>query len=322
MKDRHYFDSLSYSWNFVKSHKLFWGFGLLAAMLGQMGVMDFLTKIAKLGADDVTVKWLLLPGFLRGSELFNFAGLTASQGVITVIAFLLVIAIFGFIIFAALSSQGALIHAVAQNIRGVKDPSPAKAWQAGVGHAGRLFWINFLRKLIILIGGIAVSFMLLWSAIDLSIWTLILAIVVFVIAALLGMLATIVGIYAGGYVVVEEYSFKQSMSAAWKLFVSHWLVSLEIGLLILIMEFLLVFIAIWGVAIAFLPGVLIWIVSVVTLSPELWVAGMTVSMVLSTAFIILLGAVFTIFTTGVWTTLFMRMHKEGIGSRILQAFKK
>ncbi|MCB9798700.1 hypothetical protein H6758_03165 [Candidatus Nomurabacteria bacterium] len=322
MKDRHYFDSIKFSWEFVKTHKLFWGFGLLAAMLGQMGVMEFLTKIIKLGSDDVTVKWLFLPAFIRNSHVFAMGDFSASMNAITIIALLLVLAIFGFLLFAALSSQGALIHAVAQNVRGVKEPNVARAWHAGVGHAGRLFWINLFRKAIVLLAGMAVSFMLLWCALELTAINLILTILVFVVAALLGMMATILGIYAGGYVVVEELSFGQSLVAAWKLFASHWLVSIEIGLLILILEFLMVFLAIWGVAMMFLPGVLIWTVSVLTLSSTLWVAGMTVSMVLSTVYVIILGAVFTIFTTGVWTTLFMKMHKEGIASRIMRAFGK
>jgi len=322
MDERHYFNSLKASWHFVWRHKVLWAFGLLAATLGQMGVVDFLVKIAKVGTDDVSIKWLLFPSFLRSGNYGDTLFASFQSGLISVILITLLVALFGFILFAALSSQGAIIHSFAQLMRGKDDVDASTAWHAGVGHAGRLFVLNLVKKIVILLSGALVSILVLVNVVDFSALNFVLFLFGFLLACLLGLLSTILTIYAAGYVVIEEQGLKDALKNAWRLFLKHWLVSLEIGVVILCCEILVILVAIWGIAILFLPGVFIWILSLFTFSSTLWIAGSTVSIILSTIFVMILGAIFTVFATGVWTYLFMKMHQEGIVSRVMSVFHR
>jgi len=167
-----------------------------------------------------------------------------------------------------------------------------------------------------------VSILVLVNVVDFSVLNFILFLLGFLLACLVGLFATVLTIYAAGYVVVEEHGLKDAIENAWRLFIKHWLVSLEIGVVVLCCEILLIFVAIWGIALLFLPGVLIWLLSLFTFSSTMWIAGSTISIILSTIFVMVLGSIFTVFTTGVWTYLFMKMHQEGILSRIISVFHR
>jgi len=118
-------------------------------------------------------------------------------------------------------------------------------------------------------------------------------------------------------VVVEEYPLLPAIGAAWKLLVGHWLVSIEVGLLIILSNIILALATLLGFAVFFFPAMLVWFVAIVTGSQALLAAGFVFAIIFFTAYLLWLGAMFTVFTTSVWTYLFMKMHKHGIPSRLV-----
>jgi hypothetical protein len=315
-----YREALSASFLFSWKQKKLWVFGLLAAMLGQMGMAEFIVKVLKIGSTNSTAKILLFPTFVRSGDWNLFVPVDVKIWAITL--GLLLFGIFVFLVFAAVSSQGAIIHSVAKSVKKNKLPKMGESWHIGVHHAGRLFFINMIKKITLFIASLLIGISIFALVINFSFISFFLYLVLFVVAAIISLSVTIISIYAAGYVVVEQYKFVEAVQSAWKLFTSHWLVSIEVGIIVLFAEIAMVIFAIWGVAILFLPTMIIWFMSVLSLNSALWIAGTTIATILSSIFVMLLGSFFTVFTTSVWTYLFMKMHKVGIVSTIAHTFRK
>jgi hypothetical protein len=140
---------------------------------------------------------------------------------------------------------------------------------------------------------------------------------VFILAVVAGLVLSFLTIYAAGYIVVEEYSFLEAMHAAWDLFRSHWLVSLEVGLVVMLVNVAAVAIALIGVFVLFIPSLLFWFFAVVSTNYLMYVIALLFGLLLCTVFIILLGAAISAYTITVWTYIFMKMHRVGVVSRVV-----
>ena len=140
--------------------------------------------------------------------------------------------------------------------------------------------------------------------------------IIFVLLSIIGMIMSFWVIYAAGYVVVEEYTFIKSLKAAWKLFLSHKLVSLEVGVILLACNVVLAAFVAGGLVLTVLEGILFWLVFNAMGVPGLFVIGTVLLAGIFFLFIMFAQSIFTVFTTTTWTYLFMKMHKKGIRSRL------
>lgn len=320
MHEPTYRQAISHSWKLAWHHKSLWFFGFLAALLGQMGITEILGKIS-FPSTDLMLKshgyfWTILKGLPNAS-------LSLSGWVWLGWLFLIVFAL-GFILVAlAVIAQGALVHASAQWAKNEKLPDAEKSWHAGAVHFWRLLFLNILRKVVI---ALLVCFVC-WSVWQSVIYAetvgrLLLVLLSFVITALLGMLVSFLCVYTAGYIVVENYPLSWALPAAWRMFYKHWLVSFEVGLIILCLNFLLSLVAMLGLLVLLIPTFLTWLVTMLAGNSVLWFLGSVISPFLFVIFVIWLGSVFTVFSTSVWTYLFMKMHKVGLVSRIVHIFRK
>ena len=135
--------------------------------------------------------------------------------------------------------------------------------------------------------------------------------------AFAGLLITFLTTYAAGYVVVENYPLLMSIREAWRLFCEHWLVSIEVGIILLFFQVLVGLLAFAGVIFFIFPIFLLWNLAIVTVNPFFFLLGVGVGLLAFAAFLLLLAGVFSIFSTSTWTYLFMHMHHRGVPSRIL-----
>jgi len=323
MHEPTYRQALSHSWKLAWHHKLIWIFGLFAAFLGQMGLLELLGSVsmhassssATLGLGNLTWIKMLCAGELRVSLPIT--------GWVWLVWLLVMFLGFGiFLIFVSVSSQGALIHASAQWAKKDTLPDTDKSWHAGVQHFWPLFFINVFKKCFICALGMAVS----WGAVNALIgtvtgWDLALFLLLFILAALVGMVLSFLVVYVAGFVVVEKYPLSWAIPAAWKMFIKHWLVSVEVGVIILVLNVLVSAVALIGFIVFLVPTLITWFIASVISNGILWMAGLVIGCSLFVLFIIFLGSVFTVFTTSVWTYLFMKMHRVGIVSKILHVFK-
>ena len=195
-----------------------------------------------------------------------------------------------FLIFVSVSSQGALIHASAQWAKKDSLPDTDKSWHVGVQHFWPLFFVNVFKKLFICALGLAVS----WGAVNALIgnvtaWDLVLFLLLFVLAALVGMVLSFLVVYVACYVVVEKYPLSWAIASAWKMFIKHWLVSVEVGAIILVLNVVVGIIALLGFFIFFLPTLITWFIAILGASSALWIIGLVIGALLFVLFYYFFG---------------------------------
>lgn len=322
MKKPLYRKALSHSWGLAWKHVWLWPLGLFAALLGQMGIVDFFAKLwISSSGSGFGSEWLLLPHFF---ELFSQAGAGFPVGTWGWLAFLAVVFLgFGALfLFVSVVSQGALVHITSKSMRRKKLPDVGPSWHAGVSHFWRIFGVHVLKKIVIAIVAVWVGFSTInmiggFSAIDVFTFF-----VMFILASFIGIVVSFMSIYAVGYIVVEEHTFLQSVKSAWWLFVTHWMVSIEVGFIIFILNILLGLVLLTTVFLFLIPAFITYFFAVLIGHSFIFSVGLILSAILYLLFVFLVSSVFSVFTTSTWTYLFMKMHKNGVLSRFLHWHKK
>ncbi len=324
MKEPVFRSAISHAWHFLWKHPLLWPLGLFASFLGHMGLAELLTNIT-VSSTQATWQPAWWLSFTKMGEVNMslssgkaFIGTTEAWVWLGWVVIVL-IAIGLLFLFVAVVSQGAIIHTVAQSLSGRRKKylDYGKAWHAGVGHFWKLLSVNAIKKVILWLLGAAVGFATINVVLGGSAADMWLFFFVFLLAALVGIFLSFLVVYAAGYIVVEEYSVGRAIHAAWRLFFDHWLVSIEAALVVLFGYFVLFILAAVGMFILFLPSILIWLIAATISSYLLFSIGLILGTIIFGIYIIFLGSLFTVFTTTVWTDLFMRMHKKGLKSRVL-----
>ncbi len=319
-KEPTYLEALTYSWHQVRSHKLLWLYGLFAAFLGQVGLMDLAMKMGFASSTYALYpSWLALPSILRPSVIsqlgFTLEGWTwLAFVIVTLLAFGV------FFVFVAIVSQGALIASVAQSTKRKAVPNVDKAWHTGVAHFWRLFFINVFKKISLVLLAVMIGWATLNAAVETttSVGDMLMFFGVFILAVIVGLVVSFLAIYAAGYVVVEEYPLFTAIEEAWRLFLAHWLVSIEVGLVILFFNVLIGLVSFIALFVSILPTLVLWFVAIKMGSYLLVSIALLIGLFIFALFIIFLGSIFTVYTTSAWTYLFMKMHKHGMASRILR----
>ena len=324
MKEPLYYQAIKHSWKLAWEHKMLWLFGLFAAFLGQVGIWDLLSKVGLAAAGrPVHANFFAWLGFLKELALgATTMDLTADGWVWF---FCLMLILLGFVImltFVSVVSQGAIIKASALSAKNKKLPDVDTAWHVGVKHFWRLLFINVVKKILFCILAIFVSWVTVKMLLGAGVGGAMLFLLVFILSSLIGLVITFLSFYAAAYVVVEEFKFGEALSSAWKLFIGHWLVSIEVGIIMIFMTIILGLVVLFGMMILFLPTLFSWLIAGWSYNYALAYAGLLVGTGLSAIFIIFAGSLFTIFNTSVWTYLFMKMHKVGIKSRIMHYLGK
>ncbi len=325
MKEPIYRSALHHSWHLLKTEKFLWPLGLFAALLGHMGIAELLSNVSVAAARLSTHP--ILASVVQTYDAFHrparvFAADPASWMWFFWVV-LAVVALIAIIIFVAVVSQGALIHATAKSM-GIrrKVPDLGHAWHAGVTHFWRLFSINLFRKLVIAISVCIVGYAAYNAIVAATVGDAVLFLFVFVLTSIVGMVVSFLSMYAAGYVVVEEYRLGKAIHEAWNLFVGHWLVSIEVALIVLVGYLVLFILGLFGIFVFFFPTIILWFIATVLDNAVLLYVGTAIGISLFTIFAVILGSLFTVFTTSLWTYVFVTMHKKGIVSRILHPFHR
>jgi len=326
MKEPNYREALVKGWHLAWHHKSLWVFGLFAAFLGQMGIFEYLVQ-AVVGANKLQTPsaFVYIPQMFNRFNLADFVGLfhTSVDRIIWLV-WLIVIVLGATVLltFVSVVSQGTIVHNTAKSIGGlhIKLVEVEKSWHESRQHFWRLFGLNLIRKILTIF---FVSFVVwgMWNAsFEPRVGDMLLFIIIFLLATIMGMVLYLWLIYAVGYVVVEEKKLLEAMRMAWRLFTRHWLVSLEIGFIFIVLNVFLALLVLVGMFILFLPSLFLWTMLALTGNILFYVFGILIGFVLFSLYLMLLGSIFVVFSTSTWTYLFMKMHKHGLRSHLVSLF--
>ena len=307
-----YRQALSHAWHVVWQHKILWVFGLLSLFIGQFGTNDFIGKIWM-----ITQKTLVFGKFHGALNL----GLTTSIAIIWIFAICL--ALFILVLVISVLSQGALIVGSAESLRN-HHLNLKKAWHRATTHFWALLTINILRILltaiIVVIAG-SLWTLILFSGLPAFLNT-ILSIILLAVALLVGLSISSWSTYSLCYSVLDGKGLTSAIKRGWALFHHHLLVSLELNALLLVVFIILcaVFYGLFFLSSA--PALILWFIAGITGYFKL----ITIGLILWAGLLILLiafaGALYNTFAITAWTYLFLKMHNEGIVSRVIHYFNK
>jgi hypothetical protein len=315
MKTPLYRQAFSHSWHLAwKQHSL-WPLGLFAAMLGQMGLVDVLTQ-----------SWFTARGYHPGEGwrlLFSLFNEGFSAGMVPAsmfgwLAFLftLFLGLGMFFLFVSVVSQGALVDVTARSVKRKKLHDIDKSWHVGVDHFWKVLLVNVLKKVMLMLVGLSVAAaavpLLFFSGGSSAFFLL-----VFIVASLVGIVVSFLAVYTVGYIVIEEYSLLEAIVAAWHLFVEHWLVSIEVGFSLFLLNFVVMFLIVVGLFVSLIPAFFSYFFALLFSSGTVFAFGIVISATVFLLVLFLIASVFSVFVVSTWTYLFMQMHKTGLKSHIL-----
>lgn len=327
MKEPTYTNALKESWKLAWQHKSLWSFGLFAMLLGQLGISELLFKVG-MSSRTGEIGGLWKYGFAmldprNWAELFGQVTRTADSIMTFIWLVLMLAGLAAVVIFVSVVCQGAIIHAAAKYTKNPKAlPCEATAWHVSVKHFWKLLSLNLLRKLVLFVTALAVAWGAVYAAVTPGVGSVVF-IIVFGFAVLIGVILSILLAYASAYVLEEEYSFWESITAATHLLSEHWLVSIEVGIMLLFMNLVLLVLLFAGVVYLFFLPILIG----VNLGPALGSAeiirgGALFGYFLFGLYAVTLMSIFTVYINTAWTYLFMKMHKHGVTSRLRHYLKR
>ena len=324
MHEPTYRSAFSHGWHLMRGHKVLWIFGLFAAILGQMGIVEIFSNIVVTARYYTYYPLWTHASLLAGSVLQSLKAwyVPFDQKVWFVWLGFILLSFFCLFVFAAVVSHGALIHSVAQYFRGKTSIAFHEAWHAGVKHFWKLLSLQIMKKTVLALLVFFVGAGVYNSIVYPSAATMTLFVFSLLVSLFLGSMVSLLSTYATGYVMVEEMSTGRAVRSAVSLLKSHGLVSVEVSLLLLVVNggvaiLAGIFLMLFKMEIAFL-----FFLSLATNSLAIWSLGNTFAGVILTALLMALGSFITVYSTSVWTYLFMKMHHHGVVPRLKLLFSR
>jgi len=302
----------------VFKFKYLWFFGLFAALLGNGGAYNFglqnLDKVENQGAWMMNLKQVIsdVPTYS-----WDFVGIFQSWSLSDALVFLLVIVAGAFFIWLSIASEGALIHGLKQGLKG-KGSLFKEAMQRG----SHKFWpIAVLYIILNVVLFIAVSiiltpFVILTQNIQDAFLQLMAVMVSFIILVPVGVMFYFVVKYAEFYVINEDKHVGAALASAWGIFKKNWVASLEMGILLFLINILTSLALVIVLIFLALPFVLLWLVASTVASETFVMLVLVLGLLTFIAVMFFYGLVINIFQNASWLILFEKLKGGAVESKV------
>jgi len=205
-------------------------------------------------------------------------------------------------------SVGALI-ASADRIRKGGEPDFGEGVKAGAAGFWRLLGINLLAKFLtgaaILFTGVNLFTLLTEGTIGDGFYY----VFSFMVFLAISVAVSIVAVFASMYGLLGNEPFGRAVSRGYRLFVDHWLVSLEMAVLILAVNLVIGLASVLVLAVLAVPAIFLFMLASVAQSTALLVTVATLFAALLFAAIVIYGSFMTAFQISGWTRLWSEMNE-------------
>lgn len=297
-------DALRLTWKY----KILWIFGFFTVFWGGVGAyQSFNQALERVGP--------VLPTQVPDGEFLNipFESLNVGGIAVMVILALVLLALGILLMVVVVSSRGGLIYAIVEN-RNNKRPTFSKALRKGLDAFWPLLGIGLLARL-----DLPLYFLLFNSLdrLDTSIG-MVLFVLAFIIITIVSLILSLLGIYASALVILERVSFRPAIQQALRLFSAHWLVSLEMALLLYLITMLIGIGALIALFVMAIPFLLLGFIAAFIGSPVLLGIIIVPAVLIYVGFLILAGSAFITFQYSAWILLYLRISKEGAVAKVVR----
>lgn len=312
--------------NIAWKHKYLWFFGLFASFVASGGSWEYriLTNNINQNLIDSSYSHLnniaavgdLIKNFCLGiANLFRYDWASILNAITIILITVILLAVF---IWLAISSQAALVDSVKKLLNSKKKETLLGIRDSlVVGHCH--FWpvlgLNLAIKILVgfafLIIGLPLLFMVISDTAVLATTYIILFVIFIPLATGLSLMIK----YAIAYQVLEKTSFVASLEQGWKLFKKNWLVSLEMAVIIFIINFLASGFLLLVISLLLFPLLLLGLLFKLN-----WL--IILLMLLAIILIVLVGSLLTTFQIATWTGLFLRLKEKGGLAKLERLFRR
>lgn len=298
-------------------NRYLWFFGLFAALLGNGGEYEILSRNSGRGLEEGGQS-IYETGIFSVKTLGNIGRLFRDDpgAMLLVLAVsLIILFMVGFLIWVVIVSQGALVDSSARIIskKGSQNPGIKNDFKVGVKNFWPVFGLNIIIK-----AAVILAFWLIGAALLAANFQLAngLFIILFIILIPVAIAFSFMIKYAICYAVIKENSFLESIAEGWRLFAANWLVSIEMAFILFFLNFafglaLILIVLTLTIPFLFLAFVLYQLISLA----GFWFMFIT-ALVLFLAIIMAGGAMLATFQTASWTGLFVELVSKGGESKI------
>jgi len=317
MYEPSYLEALKHSFKLIWNNKSFWIFGILSALfISPLGLGGFWGQIALTGSETIQISYFPFSDFFRmlsQSDPANFVSLVSILEII--------LAIFIITVFLSVCAQTSLIYNICEYYKKKKHSSLNDTWHKSYKYFWKILGFDLIRK-IILVALTALSAGLWFMVPTNDFWNSLFLILSFTLIILIIFTVSSSLTYASGYAVIEGKSFWQSFKKGILLFKDHFLVSLEISLVMMLLDMVLAAVISMVIILSFIPVSILWFFAGLFGSITLLNFVLILDIFIITIAIILIGGFYNAFNTGAWMYLFMKMHHVGIFSKVGHLFNK
>lgn len=311
------------AWWMTWRHKFLWFFGIFVVLLGSNEI-----EILFRSTDTISRQQALifnLRNIARTGKLDffwnNITDYLSTNSLVSIIAFLIILIIFVFVVWLAIVSQIGLIDSYFK-LQAKQAANLESGFRAGRKYFIPIFLLNLLGRVIISILIVAIPLIFLSLSQDNSSWNTVFIIFSLIILVPLAIIAAFIIKYAVGFVVFKQARTGLALKDAWKLFTKNWLISIEMAILMFALNFLFWIALIILVGIVSLPFILVGaIFNVVGLNAALNLL-LIIGLIALLLLVLLGGGFFYSFYWVAWITLFkLLVEKKGV-SKIVRMFNR
>lgn len=314
---------LKQAWQITRRYPHIWFFGIFASLLSLGGEYQIIAKgtTSSPGGQFISDGNLILQNFFNPTFYSSLADLAienkaALLSLITI--FLLALALAGVMFYLAILSQVAIVKQSAHIIISKKKKEKLTISE-GLIEARKHFWrvlgLNFssyiLISLILILISLPLLFLLITDSIALNLSYALLFIIFTPIALSIALIIK----YAIAIRVLEEKTFIASITKAVKIFKDNWLVSLEMALILFLINFVVGIVTIFFISLFFLPMLFISLQFFVPILAAL-------SLILSIGTMLVVASWLNTFQISAWTGLYLHLQDKKGHSKLERLFNR
>ncbi len=317
---------LKQAWAITWEYKYLWFLGLFVSLVAGGGAWEYQVITQNLGQSQIDGSFMRLGSILAVGDVIKnfFLGLISLfrqdfwtvLGVFSII--LISVVIITFFVWMAITSQAAMISSLKKIITAKKKPENLTI-QNSLTEGYRHFWpvlgLNIFIKSLIYIIVFLISLPLLFMVVSDSLILYITYIIIFVAFIPIAMGLSLLIKYAIAYKVIENKSFVSSLEHSVRLFRNNWLVSLEMAVILFLLNFFFSGIALIALSLILLPLFLIGMIFNL-----FWLT--ILALFLAIAIVVIFGSVLTTFQTATWINLFLRLKEKGGLAKLERLFSR
>ncbi len=317
---------LKQSFSATWQYKHLWLFGLFAAIVAGSGSWEYQLLTQNLNQSLIDGSYLffsqfvsavdLLKSFALGLvELFTYDFWTILNALTVLLLSIILIVTF---IWLAIISQAALVDDAKKILNNKKKEiklSIRESFTKVSPYFLPVLFLNITAKLLTTFIFVIISLPLLLMVIN-DTWLLAtIYTILFVLFIPLSLAISLIIKYAIAYTVLEEKSLVASLNHAWKLFRDNWLVSVEMAIILFIINFLASGVIVIILSIFLLPLLLLGLMLQIS-----WLANLIIF--LAIILIVIFGSILVTFQIISWTKLFLSLKENNVLAKLERLFQR